>query len=603
MKFKLDKPNIFYDIETYPSYFFLMYKFEDDDKIYKITTPKEVKEFFEQDANIWGFYSHGFDDIVCDYIINLDLKKPQQIKEYADLVINGEADLTFSRFQNSFDVMKYRDNNTMFNLKSFESAIGVDIEETPVAFDKEILTQEEINLVEKYCEHDVKCTELFYKKLKEVGRINASLELANMIAEETNDTAQSLFRRSTNGMILRYTKNYNTKYDSTNLRKYLDSCKLEYIHEIPEEIQDWLFSGGYSTTKPKETSFNNWELGLGGVHFLDPEYEKRKLINLTDADVSSLYPNLMLNLNSLGEFTPKFREIIQSRITDKKAGNINMANAKKLLCNSIYGISRSRDFGAHLFNSWLGLGVCIAGQFILYNLAQKINNETSCKVISANTDSVTWTYSTQEENKKAKILVEEYSRQVNLEFDFDNMKMFQYKDVNNYIAIKDNGKIKRKGVFAQKFFSNGYIIPKVVEDILVNNLSLDRSLDLLKSYSQSNPEYFTLRAKTRSDWDIFKVDISYKPRYSVKTGKELKHPEEVIQELQNVGHQLRVYSCLNGSTYRKLNANTGSYSKVTGIPDNVSNEFSLDNLDLSYYNKEVAKLYEAMTKGEQNNGN
>jgi hypothetical protein len=598
----LDKDVYVYDIESYPNYFVLCYKKLGCDEMHYLTTPEELKKFFQRDGMIIGFNNHSYDDLICDYCINLDLTDAAVIKEYSDKIINNTADLTFSRFPNTYDIMKWRTSDTRLPLKGWMNGSGNTILETPIPFDKDV-SEEQKKLVIEYVTNDVKATEEFYKYLVDVDSIPASLNLAKFISSKTNHTTESMFRRSTNGQIIKFTENYNTKWDSSEQRRYLDRCKLEYMHLIPDEVQEWMLNGCYASTKPKSASHNNFEYSAGGLHLMNPKFQNREVKNITNADVASYYPNLIVNMNMLGEFTPEFKDLITSRIKDKKEGRKGSALAKKLLLNSTFGILRSSEYSAHLKDFRRGIAITVTGQFILSNMANKIQEETDCELVEVNTDGVAWHYPNLEEDNKAREIVQECARNASLDMEFDNIKRWYHKDVNNFIAIDENNKIKRKGFFSKKFFSNNYIVPKIVEDLLVNNLSLDRSLDLLKSYSQTNPEYFTLRAKTRSDWTIFKVNLSYKPRYSIKTGKELKHPEEVVEVIQDVGHQLRLYAVKDGETYRKLNSNTGTYSKITNICDSTSTKFSLDTLDLSYYNGLIEEMYFTMTKGEQNNGN
>ncbi len=225
----------------------------------------------------------------------------------------------------------------------------------------------------------------------------------------------------------------------------------------------------------------SYQMGIGGLHsthdksvFVEagPDYE------IVDADVASFYPNLILNANmiprGLGhQFITLYRNIVKQRMVAKKrTGEIKKrideikkrdslvaekaelekelaimkvkTDSGKLQANGTFG--KLGSMFSKLYAPDLMLAVTLTGQFYLLTLIEDLN-DLGVKVISANTDGVCFS-GTPERVKAAKDWIECYGALTGFEFEFTPYRKIALKDVNNYLAVTMDGKVKPKGIYA-----------------------------------------------------------------------------------------------------------------------------------------------------------
>jgi hypothetical protein len=196
----------------------------------------------------------------------------------------------------------------------------------------------------------------------------------------------------------------------------------------------------------------SYQMGIGGLHsthdksvfrMIGPDYE------IVDADVASFYPNLILNANmiprGLGhQFITLYRGIVKRRMEAKKSGDKATANSLKIALNGTFG--KLGSMFSKLYAPDLMLAVTLTGQFYLLTLIEDLN-DLGVKVISANTDGVCFS-GTPERVKAAKDWIECYGALTGFEFEFTPYRKIALKDVNNYLAVTMDGKVKAKGIYA-----------------------------------------------------------------------------------------------------------------------------------------------------------
>lgn len=95
----------------------------------------------------------------------------------------------------------------------------------------------------------------------------------------------------------------------------------------------------------------------------------------------ALYPSLMIRYNyfSRALINPqKYVTIYNDRIAYKKAGDPR-ANALKLCLNSSYGLLK--DQYAASYDPQMANNICVAGQLLLLDLMEHVENHTSTKLV------------------------------------------------------------------------------------------------------------------------------------------------------------------------------------------------------------------------------
>jgi hypothetical protein len=194
-----------------------------------------------------------------------------------------------------------------------------------------------------------------------------------------------------------------------------------------------------------------YSLGVGGLHSseqsimysIDPEYM------IVDKDVTSYYPFITLNTRLYPlQMGPKYlnvlRKIVNQRIDAKRSGNKTMADSFKIVVNGAFGKYGSPH--SILYAPELLIQVTITGQLSLLMLIEALEL-SGIKVISANTDGMT-AYLRRSDKPRFDTIVKAWERLTGFETEETLYRALFSKDVNNYLALKDDKTFKTKGAYA-----------------------------------------------------------------------------------------------------------------------------------------------------------
>ena len=172
-------------------------------------------------------------------------------------------------------------------------------------------------------------------------------------------------------------------------------------------------------------------------------------------DVTSYYPNLMMNFGYMSRNVSDpetYRQIYDLRVSLKKqAGEEAKLNGKsdkwkelnaqqnalKLILNTTYGAIKNK-YNA-LYDEYQASSLCYLGQLLLASLASNIHAKTGAIIIQTNTDGILIKIS-NDKIEDVKKLVSEWEELTGFTMEYDYIKMFFQRDVNNYIEVTDNPK-------------------------------------------------------------------------------------------------------------------------------------------------------------------
>ena len=139
---------------------------------------------------------------------------------------------------------------------------------------------------------------------------------------------------------------------------------------------------------------------------------------------------------------------LQNRLRDLKE-ELNRLKAevstKKLLANGTFGKLGSPY--SSFYSPDLMLAVTITGQLHLLSLIYSLEFHPEVRVLSANTDGIMVQYPIRLREKLLKRVAANAER-TGFEYEETQYKSVSMKDVNNYLAITTDGKVKRKGLYA-----------------------------------------------------------------------------------------------------------------------------------------------------------
>jgi hypothetical protein len=212
---------------------------------------------------------------------------------------------------------------------------------------------------------------------------------------------------------------------------------------------------------------SKYRMGIGGLHSQEScvnHHTIDQVCTLKDIDVKSYYPSLILTMGMVPDqlgpsFSTIYRNVYDRRLAAKDdAGKLKHlgfdADAKEAQTESDgLKIVLNGTFGK-LFSKWsvlyapeLGIRTTITGQLALLMLIEMMEC-SGIRVVSANTDGIVLLIP-EGMNDIAKQVVAWWERRTGLEMEETLYRSIYSRDVNNYIAITTEGKVKRKGVFNQ----------------------------------------------------------------------------------------------------------------------------------------------------------
>ena len=324
-----------------------------------------------------------------------------------------------------------------------------------------------------------------------------------------------------------------------------------------------------------------FDFGTGGIHGSiesqivseDDDY------CIIDADVASMYPNIAIANRVYPEhLSEKFCDIYEDVYQQRKSYPKSSAeNAMlKLALNGVYGDSNNQY--SPFYDPQYTMTITINGQLSLCLLAEKLMEIDGLQLIQVNTDGVTvklprWKVTQYE------TICAEWQKQVGLQLEFAHYSKMIIRDVNNYIAVYVDGKVKRKGAYQYEGLGwhqdqGGLVIPMAAEAAMLEGVDIE---DFVRSHK--NKYDFMLRTKV--------------PRSSklVMLGPD---GEDILQ--QNI---CRFYACNAGGELIKIMPPVGDseeprrISVAAGYPMwvcNDINDFSWKDIDYRYYIDAAKKL-------------
>lgn len=228
-----------------------------------------------------------------------------------------------------------------------------------------------------------------------------------------------------------------------------------------------------------------FDFGTGGIHgsITDKIARCTNSYKLIDADVTSMYPNVGIANRVYPEhLSEKFCDIYQDvfeqrKQYDKKSVESSML---KLALNGVYGDSNNQY--SPFYDPLYTMKITLNGQLSLCLLAERLMEIERLKIVQINTDGITVACPRDKEDEYYRIC-KEWQEKVKLNLEFAEYEKMYIRDVNNYIAVYTDGKVKRKGAYEYdqtKMVGNGWhtdlgglIIPKAVEACMLHGINIE----------------------------------------------------------------------------------------------------------------------------------
>ena len=336
------------------------------------------------------------------------------------------------------------------------------MQDLPIAPDA-IITPKAHPLMRTYCENDLDTTILLYKALTPQIKLREAMSEQYRIDLRSKSDAQIAEAVIKSELKKKSGRNYKPrKMKDDETIRYKNPQIVEFqTPELTEIFQKLLnhefgFMGNGAIKMPKwlkdakiKIGDAEYNMGIGGLH----SCEKSQLVRsngglLLEYDVASYYPNIILQQKlspkTMGkEFLKLYRGIVERRLTAKAAKKMVTANTLKIVLNGSFGKLGSK-FSA-LYAPELLLQVTITGQLCLLMLIERMEN-AGIKIVSANTDGIVCQCGLDLE-RTMKLTAWDWMLDTTYSLERTDYELLASRDVNSYMAVKGDGKVKRKGIF------------------------------------------------------------------------------------------------------------------------------------------------------------
>ena len=493
-----------YDIEVYKYDWVVVFRnpAAENNHIVVHNNNYQLREILAQsDLVVGGFNNKHYDNWISLTMLNGG--DNERVKAHNDYIIGGGNgwDYPFIKGQaRPFKSLDLRDDiaDKGLSLKAIEGNMCLPIVECPIPFTLDrSLTKEELEEVVRYCKNDVDATVLLYKERADY--LTSKKIVGDMYGVPVED-ALGLTNAKLSARVL-----HAKRVERSDERDYVIPANLD-LDLIPKQVLDFfmqirdksipdvkLFGTGKQGSKGM--TLDLWiETGggrclvtyaWGGVHGAKPAYTAIAAgdVIIINFDVSSLYPNCMINFRYCSrsmEDPEAYKKLVETRLRAKKAGEKDKADALKLVVNTTYGamLNPYND----LADRRNGRSVCITNQLAMTQLIVMLGRRcASIDFININTDGIMFAIRKSEE-RVAVDTVAEWSKITGFEMERDDFARVYQKDVNNYIGIKTDGKMKTKGGFVSLYKGGSWrsnseaVIDKAVVEYLVNGTPVEETI-------------------------------------------------------------------------------------------------------------------------------
>lgn len=525
-----------FDIECFKNLFcatFVNVDDEEDIKVFTIGLNKadgqNLYNFLKNEMILVGYNSISYDAPILRYFManNNSENLLKRIFDISNKLVNDG-------FRQDKDIRELRyPKNDSYNINTIDlmkilafDKIGVSLKQVAInlkwhkiqdlpIYPNEIIHENQIGMILNYNLNDVLITKRLYEEIKPIRELRANL--SKMYRVDLSSASDSKVAN----ILLEKIYADELKVDIRKIRDLrtprpkilLGDCigkfvefKTPLLNETMRRISS-TYVYDYNNYKYSEKIYYGnctFVLGIGGLHSEDTPgiFKSDENYLIQDMDVSSYYPNLIINNelypSHLGpDFIKVLKRITNDRLEAKKSGDKVKADGLKITINSIFGKTGSYTFW--LYDPKQFLSTTVTGQLGLLMLIESLY-ESGIEVISANTDGVVCRIKRSLLDKYYKV-AEEWEGKTGLELEFTPYKKYIRRDVNSYITEKEDGGTKEKGIFLKEVdLKKGYrmpIVAKALHAYFINNIPVKETLDDCKDIME-----FCISQKSASNFSI-----------------------------------------------------------------------------------------------------
>ena len=635
---------ICYDIETLKEYFLVVcFIPQEPYRVFKVNKDTNMLDAFinfteqHRDYHWVGYNNLRFDSQVVEWVIRnhhdwhelSSLEITARIHQKATDVIDDANHDVFPEYRENdlslkqidlFRIHHFDNKNRRVSLKRLEFEMDLEnIEEMPIPHDKTGFTDEDIVLTTEYCLNDVWATYQFYKVTigdtdHPLYKGNNQIELRQDIQAEFNIPCLNYSDSKIGDEMIKkyYCQEKGIEYKDLPKKGFfrkpftVKSCVAPYVEFQTKELQQF-FKKIKRVTLSLQDDFkeelhfynNVYSFMKGGLHTENSPkiFEADDEHEIVDWDVSSYYPAIIINNGRypqhLGSaFLRGYQAMFEKRLElkplakkDKKIKGI--VGALKLAVNSVYG--KSSDMQSWIYDRQLTMFTTITGELSLMMLIEAYEL-AGIHVISANTDGVTI--------RIKKTLIPKmneinnwWSELTKYELERTDYQKIVFSTVNDYLAIKTDGEVKKKGDFLTDFElhknKSGRVIPLALEQYFLHNIPVDTTIK-----SHSNIFDFCLRQKASKDFHYEGIDRS--------TGEKIVYNKLIRYYISNTGEKLLKVKNKDSQSGAASVSQVEAGEWLATVCNKLDKKHPLDNINYDYYIERAEKIiYKISSEGKK----
>lgn len=326
-----------------------------------------------------------------------------------------------------------------------------------------LITPEQREVLRHYCHNDLQVTRILYEELKPQIALREQMgEQYGLDLRSKSDAqiAESVIKHELEAKDIDCTRpkvKIGTIYKYTKPKHI--TFKSQLFNDLVAVIEQVDFTVGNNgqIALPdellKKLSFDGaeYQLGIGGIHSCESSQAVIAQDDecLFDIDVASYYPYLIID----GQYYPKhltrefltvYESIVNRRIEAKRKKDHVTADSLKITVNGSFGKFGSKY--SFLYSPDLLINTTITGQLTLLMLIEMITISGG-NVKSANTDGIV-ILCKKRDVAAIRDTVSLFELNTIFTMEYTEYRALYSINVNNYLAVKPDGKVKGKGQFA-----------------------------------------------------------------------------------------------------------------------------------------------------------
>ena len=565
---------------------------------------------FDAQITQWILYNHeDLSRLTADQLVS-------EIYKYAQKTISRTDKGEFAEYppyklqisQIDLFKMNHWDNRAkMSSLKWIQYSMDWDnVEEMPHPHYEPVTDSQTLQAVVSYCVNDVRSTKKILQHSKEQIVLRQTLTKEykiNLYSASEPRISKELFLHFLHEK-LGWEKSEIKQLRTPRPYIVLADCILPYVKFTTPEFQsvlDYFRKKVITSTKEgfkHSLSYKGMktDYGLGGIHgATDPgKYEAQPGWTIMTSDVTSFYPNLAIKNGFHPEHLPakEFGELYEWFFEERK--KIPKSDPKnyvyKIILNSTYGLTG--DENSFLYDPRMTMQITINGQLLLSMLYEMICEEIPDAIpLMQNTDGLETIIPTHSIGKYMDICTR-WEQLTKLSLEHDQYKKMIIRDVNNYIAISKDDKVKCKGAFEWEDLDKKkvatlhknksfLIIPKAIYAYFVNGVD---PVQFLKDNTDITD--YSAGVKAKAGWHYEERDVHNGQLTITRLQKIVRY------YVSNTGGKL--VKCHKDG--REIQVESGSWLQTVVNRIDKDAPFSSYDINLNYYLEEIYKQIEQIEK-------